>query len=130
MDGASEKPPVVLEDCDEADEQRKNVEANGSKIDKVSVETRNEAAADGDSKKLEQDNSEISFKEFMDFLKTAYQIEGNVDTILKSEGMSDVVNWLQVKENNLIKPKEMAVQTSDANLGNVKKGGVALSIYY
>ena len=128
MDGASEKPPVVLEDDVKANEKREDVKANSSQLEEVNVETRNEAAG-GDSKRSEHGNSEISFKEFMDFLKTAYQIQGNVDSILKSEGMSDVVNWLQVKENNLIKPKEMAVQTSDANLGSVKKGKTALSIY-
>ncbi|KAK9700510.1 SANT and BTB domain regulator of CSR, BTB domain [Popillia japonica] len=57
--------------------------------------------------------SEITIKEFLDFLKTAYQVQDNIEGILRSEGLTDIVDWLELKENSLVKPNEIAVQTSD-----------------
>lgn len=68
--------------------------------------------------------SEITIKEFLDFLKTAYQVQDNIEGILKSEGLTDIVDWLELKENCLVKPpNEIAVQTSESNIKSDDKKG-------
>lgn len=67
--------------------------------------------------------SEITIKEFLDFLKTAYQVQDNIEGILRSEGLTDIVDWLELKENSLVKPNEIAVQTSDPKVKQDDKKG-------
>ncbi|XP_063927415.1 SANT and BTB domain regulator of class switch recombination [Zophobas morio] len=50
--------------------------------------------------------SEITIKEFLDFLRTAYQLQDSLETMLLNNGMTQAVDWLKLKENDLVKPKE------------------------
>ncbi|XP_017786703.1 PREDICTED: uncharacterized protein KIAA1841 homolog [Nicrophorus vespilloides] len=66
-----------------------------------------------------KENSEITVKEFLDFLKTAYQVNDNLEGILIQEGMTDVVDWLKLKNSKFAntKPKKdvTAEHQQDAN---------------
>lgn len=77
--------------------------------------------------KLKEDankGSEITIREFLDFLKTAYQVQDNIEGILRSEGLTDIVDWLELKENSLVKPNEIAVQTSEPKINKDEKKGI------
>ncbi|XP_023022944.2 SANT and BTB domain regulator of class switch recombination isoform X1 [Leptinotarsa decemlineata] len=74
------------------------------------------------NKKQEGNVSHISIKEFLNFLKTAYQVQDSVEGILISGGMSEAVNWLKRKENQMIlKKNSICCQTSDIYLQEDKK---------
>ncbi|CAH2016000.1 unnamed protein product [Acanthoscelides obtectus] len=52
--------------------------------------------------KKKNESSRISVKEFLNYLKTAYQLQDNEsggEGILMSGGMKDAVDWLKSKEN-------------------------------
>ncbi|XP_018562047.1 uncharacterized protein KIAA1841 homolog [Anoplophora glabripennis] len=71
--------------------------------------------------------SQISIQEFLNFLKTAYQVQDSVEGILMSGGMSEAVNWLKRKENQMslksiccqtildVNKKRSAASVSDAD---------------
>lgn len=47
--------------------------------------------------------SEISMKQFLDFLRTAYQVADTVeDTLAQEEGTSDVINWIKLKNTEFV----------------------------
>nr|XP_022910677.1 uncharacterized protein KIAA1841 homolog [Onthophagus taurus] len=73
------------------------------------------------NKSPKSETSEITVKEFLDFLKTAYQVQENIEGILKNEGHTEIVDWLELKQNNLIKPKDIAIQTSDIKVNATEK---------
>lgn len=67
--------------------------------------------------------SHISIEEFLNFLKTAYQIQESVEGVLMSGGLTDAVNWLKKKETqNLLKENSICCQTSETVLHDEKKG--------
>ncbi|GLV36803.1 uncharacterized protein CBL_02362 [Carabus blaptoides fortunei] len=50
--------------------------------------------------------SEISIKQFLDFLRTAYQVSESVEETLSSvEGTAEAVDWIKLKNTELVKPK-------------------------
>ncbi|KAJ3620789.1 hypothetical protein MTP99_004710 [Tenebrio molitor] len=52
-------------------------------------------------------SSEITIKEFLDFLRTAYQVQDSLESMLLANGMTEAVDWLKLKENELVKPKDI-----------------------
>lgn len=93
-------------------------EENDRKITNSSSGTKNK------DESVPNQGSEITIKEFLDFLKTAYQVQDNIEGILKSEGLTDIVDWLELKETKLVKPpNEIAIQTSDSKLKQDDKKG-------
>ncbi|CAH1981640.1 unnamed protein product [Acanthoscelides obtectus] len=70
--------------------------------------------------KKKNESSHISVKEFLNYLKTAYQLQDNEsggDGILMSGGMKDAVDWLKSKENQeLLRINSICCQTSDTLL--------------
>uniref|UniRef100_A0A6P7FTN9 Uncharacterized protein KIAA1841 isoform X1 n=1 Tax=Diabrotica virgifera virgifera TaxID=50390 RepID=A0A6P7FTN9_DIAVI len=46
--------------------------------------------------------SEISIKEFLNFLRTAYQVQDSIESILTANGMTDAVEWLKRKETLML----------------------------
>ncbi|XP_064214655.1 SANT and BTB domain regulator of class switch recombination [Tribolium castaneum] len=56
---------------------------------------------------------EITIKEFLDFLKTAYQVQDNLENLLLANGMTEAVDWLKLKENELVKPKESETDSKE-----------------
>uniref|UniRef100_A0AAR5Q9I9 SANT and BTB domain-containing protein n=2 Tax=Dendroctonus ponderosae TaxID=77166 RepID=A0AAR5Q9I9_DENPD len=65
----------------------------------------------------ETDKAHITISEFLNFLKTAYQVQDSVEGVLLEGGMSEAVNWLKSKEiESTIKGRSMSVQTSDTLL--------------
>ncbi|KAJ8933777.1 hypothetical protein NQ314_013813 [Rhamnusium bicolor] len=69
--------------------------------------------------KINSDAAQISIREFLNFLKTAYQVQDSVEGILLSGGMTEAVNWLKCKENQIaLKKNSSYSQTSDTNLSN------------
>nr|CAI5830457.1 unnamed protein product [Callosobruchus analis] len=75
-------------------------------------------------KKKNELSSHISVKEFLNYLKTAYQLQDNDngDGILMSGGMKDAVDWLKRKENQeLLRINSICCQTSDTLLQEDKK---------
>lgn len=63
--------------------------------------------------------SEITIREFLDFLKTAYQVHDNLEGLLLENGLNETVDWIKLKENDLVKPKDVQCQTSDAKIKTV-----------
>ncbi|XP_044764034.1 uncharacterized protein KIAA1841 homolog isoform X2 [Coccinella septempunctata] len=59
-----------------------------------------------------QSCSEITVKEFLEFLKTAYQVQESLEGILTASGMTQAIDWLKLKESQFIKRNETACQTS------------------
>lgn len=58
-------------------------------------------------------SSEISMKEFLDFLRTAYQVADSVeDTLASVEGTSEVVNWIKLKNTSLVQNKSITCNDS------------------
>ncbi|KAL3271538.1 hypothetical protein HHI36_022015 [Cryptolaemus montrouzieri] len=66
-----------------------------------------------------QSCSEITVKEFLEFLKTAYQVQESLEGVLMASGMTDAIDWLKLKESQFIKRNETACQTSES--GNPSK---------
>lgn len=63
--------------------------------------------------------SEITVREFLDFLKTAYQVHENLEGLLLENGLNETVDWIKLKESELVKPKDVQCQTSDTKLKTV-----------
>lgn len=61
-------------------------------------------------------NSNITVKEFLDFLKTAYQVQDSVEGVLLENGLSDSVDWIKLKESELVRPRDVSCQTSDSKI--------------
>lgn len=61
--------------------------------------------------------AEISMREFLDFLRTAYQVTESVEDILRAEGLNEEVDWIKLKNSELAKPKTVSRQTSASELG-------------
>ncbi|KAF5284217.1 hypothetical protein FQR65_LT00217 [Abscondita terminalis] len=72
------------------------------------METSSKSKSEEQTKK---NASEITFKQFLDFLKTAYQVNDSVEGMLLAEGMTDIVDWIKLKESELVKPRDFACQT-------------------
>lgn len=70
--------------------------------------------------KNSEDNkqAEISIKEFLDFLKTAYQVSDSVEDILSAEGLVEEVDWIKLKNSEIVKPKAASCQTTNLEPGN------------
>lgn len=63
------------------------------------------------------DPSHITVTEFLNFLKTAYQVQGSLEGMLLEGGMGDAVTWLKSKEAEFaLKGPSAAIQTSDTLL--------------
>lgn len=66
--------------------------------------------------------SEITVREFLDFLKTAYQVNDSLEGVLLENGLTETVDWIKLKESELVKPKDVCCQTSEmkikSNTGN------------
>ncbi|CAG9815083.1 unnamed protein product [Phaedon cochleariae] len=76
----------------------------------IEVKTKNKSKAD-------ENVSEISIKEFLNFLKTAYQVQESVENFMISNGMTEAVNWLKLKENQLVlQQNSISSQTSNVLL--------------
>lgn len=58
--------------------------------------------------------SEITVKEFLDFLKTAYQVHDSLEGVLLENGLTETVDWIKLKESELVKPKDVSCQTSES----------------
>ncbi|KAK5638995.1 hypothetical protein RI129_013290 [Pyrocoelia pectoralis] len=58
-----------------------------------------------------QEGSEITMKQFFDFLKTAYQVTDSIETAGLGDGMLQFIDWVKLKESELLKPREIACQT-------------------
>lgn len=71
--------------------------------------------------------SEITVKEFLDFLKTAYQVQDSLEGVLLENGMPEAVDWIKLKESELVKPKNVGCQTSEAKLRSDEKKGKVCS---
>ncbi|CAH1110164.1 unnamed protein product [Psylliodes chrysocephalus] len=54
------------------------------------------------SKKIEDNSSQISIKEFLNFLKVAYQVQDSIENVLTANGMIEAVDWLKRKETLLL----------------------------
>ncbi|XP_056633880.1 SANT and BTB domain regulator of class switch recombination [Diorhabda sublineata] len=67
--------------------------------------------------------SEISIKEFLNFLRTAYQVQDSIENILTANGMSDAIEWLKRKETlMLLNQNSVSCQTTiDINGDGDKK---------
>ncbi|KAL1502409.1 hypothetical protein ABEB36_007555 [Hypothenemus hampei] len=64
--------------------------------------------------KSKSDVAQITIGEFLNFLKTAYQVQESVEGLLVEGGMKDVVTWLKSKEVEFAtNTKSLSVQTSD-----------------
>lgn len=61
-------------------------------------------------------NSNITVREFLDFLKTAYQVQDSVEGVLLENGLSETVDWIKLKESDLVRPREVSCQTSDSKI--------------
>lgn len=74
----------------------------------------------------QQGGAEITVREFLDFLKTAYQVHDNLEGVLIENGMPEAVDWIRLKESELVKPRSIAIQTSDSKMlkSEDKKGKV------
>lgn len=47
--------------------------------------------------------SEISMKQFLDFLRTAYQVTDSVeDTLAQAEGTSEVIDWIKLRNTEFV----------------------------
>ncbi|XP_076256247.1 SANT and BTB domain regulator of class switch recombination isoform X2 [Rhynchophorus ferrugineus] len=69
------------------------------------------------NKKQESDSSQISISEFLNFLKTAYQVQESIEGILIQGGMTEAVNWLREKEAEFSKKlRSASIQTSETTL--------------
>nr|CAH7742787.1 unnamed protein product [Callosobruchus chinensis] len=96
----------------------------GMKISNDFSNESNENEAKVVAKKKNEMSSHISVKEFLNYLKTAYQLQDNDngDGILMSGGMKDAVDWLKSKENQeLLRINSICCQTSDSLLQEDKK---------
>lgn len=68
-------------------------------------------------KQANQTGSRITVTEFLNFLKTAYQVQGSLEGMLLESGMGEAVTWLKSKEAEFaLKGTSAAVQTSDTLL--------------
>ncbi|KAK9874424.1 hypothetical protein WA026_002768 [Henosepilachna vigintioctopunctata] len=65
---------------------------------------------------IQQSCSEITIKEFLEFLKTAYQVQESLEGILMASGMTEAIDWLKLKESQFIKRSEIACQTSEKEI--------------
>lgn len=65
----------------------------------------------------EKKKAEISMKEFLDFLRTAYQVTDSVEDILSAEGLIEEVDWIKLKNSELVRPKTVSCQTTALELG-------------
>lgn len=62
--------------------------------------------------------SEISIKQFLDFLRTAYQVSESVEETLSSaEGTAEAVDWIKLKNTELVKPKIASTHSVTNNSG-------------
>lgn len=62
--------------------------------------------------------SEISIKQFLDFLRTAYQVSESVEETLSSvEGTAEAVDWIKLKNTELVKPKTASTHSITNNSG-------------
>ncbi|XP_018323565.1 uncharacterized protein KIAA1841 homolog [Agrilus planipennis] len=64
--------------------------------------------------------SSITVKQFLGFLKTAYQVQENIEDILLANGMQEAVDWIKLKESELIRT-DFSCQTSQTNLTDNEK---------
>lgn len=67
---------------------------------------------------LQNSRTEISMKQFLDFLRTAYQVTDSVEDVLQAEGMVEEVDWIKLKNTEMIKPKAVSCQTSQTIIGD------------
>ncbi|KAF5285121.1 hypothetical protein FQA39_LY16810 [Lamprigera yunnana] len=70
------------------------------------------------STKKVPDGSSITICQFLDFLKTAYQVTGSIEAVLLADGMTKMVDWIKLKESELVKPRDFACQ---ADIKDTKK---------
>lgn len=69
-----------------------------------------------------QQKSHITVTEFLNFLKTAYQVQGSLEGMLLEGGIGDAVTWLKSKEAEFaLKGPSAAIQTSDTLLHLTKE---------
>lgn len=66
----------------------------------------------------EKNSTEISMKEFLDFLRTAYRVADTVEDTLSAEGLMEEVDWIKLKNSQLVKPRSSSSQLSNADVGN------------
>lgn len=84
-------------------------------MEKVSEKDIQEALKSQQAMKIEKevkDFTGISMKEFLGYLQTAYQVTDSVEEILQAEGMVEAVDWIKLKNTELVKPKTVSCQTS------------------
>ncbi|CAH0549026.1 unnamed protein product [Brassicogethes aeneus] len=72
----------------------------------ISVKTKSNAP------KLSENCSQITIKEFLTLLTTAYQVQDSVEGVLMEGGKIEALNWLRMKENG---GKNSYAQTSESN---------------
>ncbi|CAG9854294.1 unnamed protein product [Phyllotreta striolata] len=64
------------------------------------------------SKKQDDAASQISIKEFLNFLKVAYQVQDSIENVLTANGMTEAVEWLKRKETLLLlNQNSISIQT-------------------
>lgn len=56
------------------------------------------------------------------------QVTDSVEGILLADGMTEAVDWIRLKETELVKPREVACQTSDTKIKTDEKKGDYLII--
>lgn len=59
-------------------------------------------------------------KEFLDFLRTAYQVVDTVEDTLTAEGLVEEVDWIKLKNSQIVKPKAASCQVSSADVGIIR----------
>lgn len=83
--------------------------------------TRNKFSIDvAATTKFEKSNpppSEITVRQFLEFLRTAYQVQDTVEGTLLSQGFKEAVDWIKLKDTQLVK-REAEVQTSNIRIGD------------
>lgn len=67
--------------------------------------------------------AEITIKEFLDYIKTAYQVQDSLEGVLLENGMPEAVDWIRLKESELVKPKNIACQTSATSIRSEDRKG-------
>ncbi|XP_031331603.1 uncharacterized protein KIAA1841 homolog isoform X1 [Photinus pyralis] len=65
----------------------------------------------GLKKVISDEGSEITMRQFLDFLKIAYQVTDSIEGVELGDRMMQFIDWVKLKESELVKPREIACQT-------------------